>query len=201
MKLADLFHWPEVSWLHILSDHLTLTLRVECFRQTSSPAAPFHLREAKETLRFYDDFLPDHPVYLLRLERDARLRLGVKPTEELAIPIEGIVTVRIESPDGDLVEVETVQTRRDKIVEAVFLLQPSKFKSKKLHVISPYFGLVDRKYVRLTVRVRILLGAPFRREVDLCQPLYCKIVHPRSRLRFHRWIGMFENGKEHEDNN
>ena len=196
IKLADIFYWPEGTWLQMLNDHLSVTLQIECFSKRSDPEAPFHSREATEALQFRDASLSGHPVHLLRKGRNARLRLGVEPDAELAFPIEGIVTVCAQAPDEEFIELETVQSRRGKTVEALAALRPANFRSKKRHTFSPHSDKAERKYVKLAVRIRLLLGAPFRREVDLERLIYCKIVHSGHRLRLHRWAGFFDHPRK-----
>ena len=90
------------------------------------------------------------------------------------------------------------QSVYEETVEAMAFLQPSKLKSKRMHEISPSFGQADRKYVRLTVKLRVLLNPPFSREIDMHHCIYCKIVHPRARLRLHRLLGVFANQTKHD---
>ena len=181
----------------MLDDHLSVTLQIECFSKRSDPEAPFYLREATEALQFRDASLSGHPVHLLRLGRDARLRLGVQPDAELAFPIEGVVAVSAQAPDEEFIELETMQSRQGKTVEVLAALRPVNFRSKQRQAAAPPSGRVERKYVKLTVRIRILLGAPFRREVDLERLLYCKVVHSGHRLRLHRWVGRFDHLRKH----
>ena len=171
-----------------------MQLRPEVFRKSSRPTDAFYLRETQEALRFYDDYLPDHPVHILRLGHDALLRLRL--TQDAASPftVHRIVSLSVKAKDEAMVELQTVQMGQSQTMEAVALLRPSDFAAGgRLNAISPSFGLVDRKYVRLAVQIRIQLSAPVRTEVNLSHCIYVKIVHPRRKLRLYRWLGMFEN--------
>ena len=173
--------------MQIFTHHTKLTLQVECFRHASS-TFPFNLREAEEAQRLSDEALPNQPVHVLRLHQDLRLHVRISPEKQLPFSIEGVVAVRLASPDEDFVDLETVQKRQNDTIDVMSLVQPQQLPSKRLHTVTPAFGFVDRRYVKLTVQLRVLLGAPFRREVDLYYPMYCKIVQPRGRLRLHRRV-------------
>ena len=189
---------PQWTWLLLINSHLSLTSHVECFLKSSNPSMAFHLRKTQEALRFFDDFLPDHPVHILRLEHDARLTFRITLDPHSPVAIERIVRFSVKLVDEDFVELEMVQRDRGETVEAMAFLQPSKLLSKKWHVVSPSFGLIERKYVALTVKLRILLSAPISQEIDMSHILYFKIVHSRARLRLHRFLRMFENQAEHD---
>ena len=175
-------------------------MHVECFLKSNNHSKAFHLKVTQEVLRFFDDFLKEHPVYIFRLGQENRLRFLVTLNRASPFVIDRVVSCSVKPPDEDFVEIEMKQTSQNGVTEILALLRPSSFKSTRLNVISPYFGLVDVKYVNLTIRIRLVLSAPFRREVDLYQSLYCKIIHPQSRLRFHRFVRMFENQDEHDIN-
>ncbi len=173
-----------------------LKLQLECFLKSSSASLPFHQRKTQEALRFYDDFLSDYPVHILRLEHDARLTLSII-THDSPLAIQRITSISVRPPDGEFVELEMAQSVYEETVKAMAFLQPSKFKSKRMHEISPYFGQVERKYVRLAVKLRVLLNPPLSREIDMHHSIYCKIIHPLAKLRLHRFLGMFENQTKH----
>ena len=174
-----------------------MKLRVDCFLKSSNVSVPFHQRETQEALRFYDDFLPDDPVHILRLEHDSRLTLNII-THNSPLTIEKITSISVKAPDEGFVELEMAQRVHEETVEATAFLQPSQFKSRRMHEISPYFGLVDRKYVKLTVKLRLLLNPPLSREVEMHRCIYCKIIHPQAKLHLHRFLGMFENQAKHD---
>ena len=191
---------PMPSWLYLctLNEVLSVQLRPELFRKSSHPDDPFQLRETQEALRFYDDYLPDHAVHILRRGQDVLLR--VRLTQDAASPftIHRIVALSAKVEDEETVELDTVQTGQGETTEAVALLRPSDFDAGgRLNAISPFFGPVDRKYVRLAVFIRIQLSAPFRAEVNLLQSMYVKIVRPRTKLRLRRLLRMFVNQDQH----
>ena len=171
-----------MSWFAILSVGITKHLSVECFRKSSNPSEPFDQRAAKPALSFDDALLPDDPVYILCLEQDARLRFRVSINEGVPFVVEKVIAFRVQHQDEPPVELETVERRQGRDIEAIAHLLPSSFTSHKLHTISPRSGGVDHKYAKLLVRVRLLLDGPYRREIDLDRTVYCKIVHPRDRL-------------------
>ena len=198
---SDVNVWTLPSWLDpsARNGDPSLQLIPEVFRKSSRPSDPFHLRETQEALRFYDDYLPDHPVHILRLGQDILLRLRL--TQDAASPftVHRIASLSAKMRDEAMVELQTVQTGQGETMEAVALVRPSDFDAGgRLNAISPSFGLVDRKYVQLAVQIRIQLSAPFRGEIDLLRNIYVKIVHPRNKLRLHRWLGMFENQDQHD---
>ena len=188
------------AWRLTFYNDISLEMKVECFLKSNNPLKAFHLKDTQEVLRFFDDFLEKYPVYILRLGQDIRLRFHITLDKASSFVIDSVISCSIKPPDGDFEEIDMTQRRQDGVTEVLALLKPSAFKSTRLNVISPYCGLVDVKYVNLTARIRVALSAPFRQEVDLYQPLYCKIIHPQSRLRFHRFIRMFENQDEHDVN-
>ena len=190
----------EWAWRLAFDNDISLKMKVECFLKSNNPSKAFHLKNTQEVLRFFDDFLEKYPVYILRLGHDNRLRFYITLDEASPFAIDSVLSCSIKPPDGDFEEIEMIQICQDGVTEIVALLRPSSFRSVRLNIVSPYFGLVDAKYVNLTIRIRVALSAPFRREVDLYQPLYCKIIHPQSRLPFHRFIRMFENQDEHDVN-
>ena len=173
-----------------------MKLRVDSFLKSGNASVPFHRRKTQEALRFYDDALSAYPVHILRLEHDSRLTLNII-THNSPLTIEKITSISVKAPDEEFVELEMAQRVHEETVEATAFLQPSKFKSRRMHEISPHFGSVDRKYVKLTVKLRLLLNPPFSREVDMHHCIYCKITHPRAKLRLHRLLGMFENQARH----
>ena len=186
-----------MSWFAILSVGITKHLSVECFRKSSDPSEPFDQRAAKPALSFDDVGLPAHPVYVLRLEQDARLRFRVSINEGVPFVAEKVIAFRVQPPDEPPVELETVERRQGRDIEAIAHLVPSSFTSHKLHTISRRSDAVDRKYVKLSVHVRVLLDGPFRREVDYYQLVYVKIVHPRARL-LGKMLGKFRRRDQHD---
>ena len=196
----DVQWWPPLPWSLLLNIGISAKARVECFLRSSSPLLPFHERSTQEALRFVDEFLPRYPVHILRLEQDNLLRFDVTLNRYLPFVVEKVVAFRVKTPDEDFVELEMTERRHGQGIEAIGHLAPSKFTSNKMHVISPYFGLVDRKYVKLTVKVRVAVDGPLRKEIDLYQLIYVKIVHPRARLFLHRMLKMFENQDQHDIN-
>ena len=197
---GDAHQWRALPWALILNIGMTARVRVECFLRSGDPSSPFHLRPTQEALRFFDEYLPRHPVHILRLEQDNLLRFHVTINRHLPFVAERALVFRVKLPDEDFVELDMAEDRAGQGMVVLGHLSPSKFTSRKMHVISPYFGLVDRKYVKLTVHVKIQVNGPFRREVDLYQLVYVKIVHPRARLFLHRMLQMFENQDQHDFN-
>ena len=183
LNLGDVCRWPEGTWVEIFNNHTSLTFQAEHFANSGSADFPFNLREAEMAERFYDDSLPGHPVHVLRLDQDARLHLRITTQDTIPFSVEGVVAIRVAPPDSDFVELEAVQSRQHDALDIVALLQPSKFLSKKMRTKTSTFGVGERKYLKLAIQLRVLLGAPFRREVDLYYHIYCKIIHPRTRLR------------------
>ena len=176
-----------------------MELRPEVYRKSSRPSDPFHLRRTQEALRFHDDYVHDHPIHILRLGHDVLLRLRL--TQDAASPftIDRIVALSVKISDEQTVQLQMVQLGQNESLEAVGLLRPSDFDAGgKMNRISPSFGMVDRKYVRLAVQIRIHLNVPLRADVDLRHVIYVKIVRPRSKLRLHRWLRMFENQDQHD---
>ena len=190
----------EWAWQLAFNNDVSLDMKVECFLKSNNPSKAFQLKDTQEVLRFFDDYLPDHPVYIFRLGQDNRLRFHVTLNKASRFVIDRVISCSIKPPDEDYVEIEMRQSCQNNVTEILALLRPSSFKSARLNNISPYFGLVDVKYVNLLIRIRLALTAPFAQEIDLYQPLYCKVIHPQCRLRFHRLVGMFENQDEHDVN-
>ena len=190
----------EWAWRLAFDNDVSMEMKVECFLKSNHPSKAFHLKDTQEVLRFFDDFLKEHPIYIFRLRQENRLRFHITLDRASSFVIDRVVSCSVKPPDEDYVEIEMKQTNKDGVTEILALLRPSSFKSIRLNVISPYFGLVNVKYVNLMIRIRLAVSSPFRREVDLYRPLYCKIIHPQSRLRFHRFVRMFENQDDHDVN-
>ena len=171
---------------------------MECFLKSSHASTPFHQRRAQEALRFYGNSLPDDPVHVLRLEQDARLCLRITPDRDLPFTVHNVLSFSVKPPGQGFVPLEMVLNRKGETVEVMALLKPSELPSKELHAVSPFFAGPQRTYVKLTLRVSILLDVPFCRAVDLYHSVYCKVVHPHSKLRLCRMLRVFENQKDHD---
>ncbi len=180
------------SLLALIQQQLTRDLEIELFaQQDDTSEVPFFEREVKEPLVFFDDYLEHDPVYILKLGECFRLRMDLSYDPGLRLPIERIVAVVVKAPDDEKRELAVVQWREEGSISAVALLDPQETESEKLNSISPHFGITDKKYVKITVYTKLQLSDGFLREMEFCDVLYCKVVHPRRQMRLHKRVGMF----------
>ena len=117
--------WP---WGPTLDNDISLGMKVECFLKYI-PSKAFHLKDTQEVLRFFDDYLENHPVHILRLGQNNRLRVHITLDEASSFVIDGVISCSIKLPKGEtdgrryaLVEVSasttsSVQLKRMSCVE------------------------------------------------------------------------------------
>ena len=180
------------------SQHVRYELDVEMFATDDDRSLPFDARASQEPLAFFDDFLEDGPVYILRRGESFRLRIDLAYDSQLHIPIDKIASVVAKAPDAEAFSLDMVQSSSDGVLSAVAFFDPMKTPSHRLNSISPYFGLTDRKYVRVDIYIKIQLRSGLLSELNLHDCLYCKVVYPKSRLRLHKFLGMFVTKEERQ---
>ena len=176
---------------------LNTDLDVEVFTEKSDPSVPFERRETEEAPAFFDDYLPHHPVYLLKLGESFLLRLELRWASRCASPITEFVSVTAKAPDvDDQISLRMHQTIEKGSATALIFFDPKQILSGRLNSISPAFGLTDRKYVQVDIHTKVQLGDRFVPELALYHSVYCKIVRPSNRLRVYKWLGMLVTKEE-----
>ena len=103
--------------------------------KSNNPSNPLQLRDAQDFSRFFDDYLPDHPVHIPRLGHDTRLRIRVTPKFDYSAVIERVLSVTVEPPDADFNVVIGQRCRDDAVMMAMALLRPS---NRCLRTLSEY---------------------------------------------------------------
>ena len=180
------------SLLALIQQQLTRDLEIELFaQQDDASGLPFFEREVEEPLVFFDDYLEHDPVYVLKRGERFRLRMDLSYDPGMRLPIERIAAVAVKAPDDERRDIAVVQWREEGSISAVVLVDPRQTQSQRLNSVSSHFGITDKKYVKVTVYTKLQLSDGFLREMEFCDVLYCKVVHPRKRMRVHRYVGMF----------
>ena len=184
---------PIWAWTIIMSDRLTLYVDLEYLPEGNRSNVPFSEQTGEQAWMFDDDYLPDHPVYFVKRRKVYRLHVRVTPKAGFRVTVQRVVSVVVTPPDGSSIALPVEQRNRDAAVVALALLDPAQMGSARLQKISPHFGTVEVKYVKLDVHIKILVGEGLGREIDFRKGVYCKVVHPKNKLRLHRWVGMIKN--------
>ncbi len=177
----------------MMSERLTLYVDLEYLPEGSRSDVPFCEQTGEQAWMFDDDYLPDHPVYFVKLGQIYRLHVRVKPETGFDTTVQRIVSVVVRPPDGSSIALSVEQRSRDDAAVALVLLDPAQLGSTRMQKISPHIGTIEEKYVRLEVHIKVLVGEGLGREIDFHKTVYCKVVHPKNRLRLHRWVGMIKN--------
>ncbi len=167
----------------VASGYLDHWVSVERFPPGADSSVPFHRRSTAKIRRFADDFLPRHPVYVLNAGESFRIRITIGRDGRLSFPLSEVVSVKVIPPDGEGQSVEVWQRNREHALDALGLIEPDKFGSKRLNTTCPVFGLVDAKYVKLTVHVKFRLGDGFPHEMDVYPNVYLRIRRPPRLLK------------------
>ena len=119
----------EWAWRLTFYNDISLEMKVECFLESENSSKAFHLKDTQEVLRFFDDYLENHPVHILRLGQNNRLRVHITLDEASSFAIDSVISCSIKLPKGEtdgrryaLVEVSasttsSVQLKRMSCVE------------------------------------------------------------------------------------
>ena len=107
-----------------LSQHERYELDVEMFATDDDRSLPFDARVSQEPLAFFDDFLGDGPVYILRRGESFRLRIDLAYDSQLHIPIDKIASVVAKAPDAEAFSLDMVQSRREWTPTMFFRMTP-----------------------------------------------------------------------------
>ena len=184
---------PDWVWTIGIVNRLKLVVDVEYLPSDIGETLPFYLRTGEQAWMFDDDYLPSHPVYFIRLGKTYRFHIRVTPQSDSALIVRKIVSVTVKPPDSDSATLTLEQRRRDDEIAALALFQPSLLGSRRLQTKSPHWGTVDEKYVRLEVGIKLLFGEPVSRELEFHKAIYCRVIGPGKKLRFHKFLGMIKN--------
>ena len=167
----------------VASSYLDHSVSVERFPPDADSSVPFHRRRSAKIRRFADDFLPRHSVYVLNAGESFRIRITIGRDGRLSFPLSEVVSVKVIPPDGEGQSVEVWQRSREHELDALGLIEPGKFGSKRLNSTCPVFGLVDAKYVKLTVHVKFRLGDGFPHDMDVYPNVYLRIRRPPALMK------------------
>ena len=191
----ELFEWALRCFL---LQHMRFEIDVEMFATDDDRSLAFCDRASREPLAFFDNFLEDSPVYILKRGERFRLRIDLAYDPQLHIPIDKIASIVAKAPDAEAFSLDVVQSIGDGALNAVAFFDPTQTSSQRLNSVSPYFGLTDRKYVRVELCIKVQLRSGLLRELNLYDCLFCKVVYPKSRLRLHKFLGMFVTKEERQ---
>ena len=165
---------------------MDLSLSVRRFARGGESGLAFHERGFKKIRTISDEFLPRDPVYVLTAGKSFGIRICVEHDRQFRFPLGEIVSVRVIPPDSEGADVEVSQCRGDHALDALALVDPSTFDSDRLISRSPILGLLEDKYVRLTVHVKLRLGNGFPYEIDAYPVVYLQLRRPARRLKLRR---------------
>lgn len=145
-----------------------------------------------------DDYLPDDPVFLLKVGEAYRLRITLIKDQKFSVPIRGVQRIQISAQDGDtktlgMVE-ETVNSSKH---EVSALLEPLELGSRKLLKASPSAGRLHVKYVRLNIAIHFFMNENDGHALQLNHKIYCRMVSPRSKMIVPKTFRMLRNGWEY----
>ncbi len=187
------------AWMvrHFAFGFLDLVFSVERFLPNADSNVPFHRRGTAKTRRFSDDFLPRHSVYVLSTGESFRIRIAIGRDCRLRFPLQEVVSVKVIPPDGEGQFVEVWQRNRGYALDALGLVDPGRFESDKLNRKCPTYGLIDAKYVRLTVRVTFRLGDAFPHDMEACSNIYLQLKRPPKLLKLIERLREWRGPKRH----
>ena len=130
-----------------------------------------------------DDYLPRYPVNVVPTGEHFRLRISLTRDNEFHFPFEKVVFVKLQTPEGEIQSTELRQHDEvDRRLDVMALVVPTDFESPRLNTKCPIFGLVDTKYVRLTVRIQFRLGGGFPYDFDVYWPVYLQLTRRPRRF-------------------
>ncbi len=141
---------------------------------------------------FYDDYLPEHAVHVLPVGESFGIRIVIVQDQQLRFPLGEIASLEVIPPDGKGQCVELWQQCRGHTLDALAFVQPTAFDSERLNKKCPMFGLVDTKYVSMTLHVVLKLENGFPYDIDLYVPLYLQLKRATRRGLF---AGVRSRGK------
>ena len=184
------------EWLvsHIAREHLVVSVSAERFTSARDPTAAFYARETQKMRHFFDDALPERPVYVLPAGESFRLRVSVQSDGHFAFPLEEIASIDVQPPDGKANSLAIWQQKESDRMTALALLDPSTFDSVKLNAARPMFTAADKKHVQLTVRVRLRLADSFPADICLCRDMYFHFKRPSMKLDFLKGLAKYKRG-------
>ena len=165
---------------------MTISVIVERFSQDGNSETAFHERDSLKTKQFMDDYLPEHPVYVLFTGECFRLRITITRSRDFYIPLEEVVSVQLQAPDCEAKPLEIVQHMEGNRRELLALVDPCSIPSARLNTKCPIFGLVDTKYVQLIVHIKLRLGDEFPGDLDAYSPIYLQLKRPPGRFSIFR---------------
>ena len=172
----------------LTASHLVATIRVE---ECPSNGGDFYLGKTNDALSFRDEELPNEDVHFLRLGQNYRLRIAVARGRNSAAAVGRVASVCAMGPNKEVVELRSiVLVDTESECKAVALLDLSAFHSPAFRRISPTFGSLRHRYATLDVQLRLTTVGHPSRHIELSRVLYCKMVHRRHPLLFHRCLKM-----------
>ena len=143
----------------------------------------FHSSDVKDALTFYDDLALSN-IVILNAQTPYRLKITVEQKEGIESPIPGISDVAVRAPGKDWICLNLWKNASLRGREAFALLDPSKAGLEALCRPTPVFGSPSVRYVKLEVRVKLVIDdeAP----VTSSQSILCKVVGRHRQLIFER---------------
>ena len=187
---------PLETWLlrMFVCQNIDVSVAVERFVGDGEFVVDFYNREAQQARRFMDDFLPEYPVHVLTAGEIFRLRISVHGDDRTPFPLEEVISVDAEPPDGEAKALRIWQDIDGRRLTALALVDPKDFDSRRMETSCPIFGLVETKYVQLVVRVRLRLGGGYPDELQLFHRVYLQLKRPpRIRQLFKDLIKRMRN--------
>lgn len=188
----------QLSSQQIASANLMTAIQVECPRSNANSNDLASEGECREVFSFSDDFLPDNPVFVMRIRESYRLRITLVHDRMAQIPIRRVVGVRVQLPEQETDALageqsnETLFTEQISFdtekCEAIALLDPILLNYTRLLTLSPMTGEIDEKYVRLDLVITVSLSVEATQTFDLKHRIYCQIVSPDHRSNMQKFV-------------
>ncbi len=179
---------------HVAREHLDVSVSAERFASAKDSTVAFYTRETQKMRHFFDDALPERPIYVLPAGESFRLRVSVQSDGHFAFPLENIASIDVQPPDAKANALAIWQQREGDRLTAMALLDPSTFHSAKLNAARPMFAVADKKHVQLTVRVRLHLADSFPADICLCRDIYFHFKRPSMKLDFLKGLAKYKRG-------
>jgi len=201
-RLDMMLELTQLSLNQLACANLMTAIGMEYFEQCINPHDSFHSREGNDVFAIADDFLPDNPVFVLRVGESYRIRVTLRHDRMTQVPIRRVVGIKVLLPefetgtgsaDQAMVDLITVQQIADlEKVEAVALLDPQAIPSKRLWSVSPAFGDPQEKYIPLELMITASMSEDGSQAFDLKHKIYVQIVHPDHRSSIQRFVRKFK---------
>ena len=173
-----------------VASHLSPSVSLEWFDPSTKADEPFEQRQASEALSgSFVESDEKRVFHFLRIGESCRLRIVVQYDPNVRIRVHEVTSVRLQTPDGEPVELERRVLSNDaSTCVTVALVDPSSIPSQRLRDVCPLTGTCDARYVRLDLRIEFVACGDSDQTLEANRVLYCKMVPPKSRLRYRRFV-------------